>query len=473
MPETARPTGARAPAAEAVDATRVAARRLAGDILVGGQAMKTLAELTDAFGPRLTGSEVHRKAAAWAVERFRASGVDATLEPFTLDHAWVRGEASGTIVAPREAALHVAAIGWTPATPAGGVRGEVIELDDVTPEAIARRKGEVKGKIAYYDRAAGRKAGWHAHSMQRLTEAGAVAVLIHAGKASNSVATTSCSGLAGAACTGSGFVVGLEDGATIERLLEKGTVTVTLSSSAALSGPIEVPNVVAEIKGREKPDEAVLVGAHLDSWDLATGAQDNGSGAAQVLEVARAIRALGTPPRRTMRFLLWAGEEEGLYGSRAYVKAHAAELDRVVAYLNTDHGAGVPVGWDADGRDDIVLAMKPVARSLLSGLNADALQTAMHCDTDHCPFWVQGVPAFNLDVDDSAYDQIHHLSSDTVDKVKPGSLAAGAAVLAITAYALAELPDRIAPRADHAAIARQLKGADVLADLVDTGMWKP
>jgi len=344
-----KPDGAKAPAPEGIDATRNAARKLAGDILVGGQTMKTLTELTDTCGARLTGSASYTAAAAWAVERFRSYGVNATTETLSLEHTWVRGEARGKIVAPREMAVHVASIGWTPGTPPGGLRGDVLKLDDVSLDAITRRKDEVKGKVVYYERTAEKKARWMAHPLTRLAEAGAVAVITRGGKASNVLVASSCIGVKGAPCPGPAFGIGLEDGATLERLLEQGPVTLELASTAAMGGPAEVPSVVAEIRGREKPDELVLVGAHLDAWDLATGAQDNGSGVAQVLEAARAIRALGTPPRRTIRFLLWSGEEQVLLGSRAYVKAHAAELDRVVAYLNTDFGAGTPQGWAPTG----------------------------------------------------------------------------------------------------------------------------
>jgi hypothetical protein len=469
---TAQPAGARPPSPEALDATRDAARKITASILIGGQALKTLTELTDTIGPRLTGTDAHKRAAAWAADRFRSYGVDAALETFTLAHSWTRGETTGKVTGPREVPLHVASYGWTPGTPVEGVRGEVFKLDDLSLESIEKHKADVKGKVAYYDGMAGRKARL-VRPAWRLGDAGAVAVLVRAGHLSNAVSMGSCAGPKEVACKAPVIVVGQEDGATIERMLGDGAVSVQLASTAQLGGPEEVPNVVAEIKGREIPEEMVLVGAHLDSWDLATGAQDNGSGSVQVLEAARAIRALGTAPRRTMRFLLWAGEEEGLFGSRAYVKTHASELDHVVAYLNTDYGAGQPLGWDLDGREDVVTAMKPLAKSLLAGLGADELETKLRCDTDHCPFWLRGVPTLNLDVDISKYDDIHHLSSDTIDKVKAGSLSAGAAAIAVAAYAIAELPERIAPRIDHATIAKHLKGNELLPSLIDSGEWVP
>src|SRR5262249_50782827 len=154
--------------------------------------------------------------------------------------------------------------------------------------------------------------------------------------------------------------LGLEDGALLRRIVASQAVTVEARNESVLTGPVTVPNVVAEIRGRERPDEWVLVGAHLDCWDLATGAQDNGTGVAEVLEAAPARRALGVAPRRTLRFALWGGEEQGMRGSRAYAEAHGAELDRAAAILNSDNGAGAPNGWHALGREDVHAALKPL-----------------------------------------------------------------------------------------------------------------
>jgi hypothetical protein len=152
-------------------------------------------------------------------------------------------------------------------------------------------------------------------------------------------------------------------------LSAKGPVTIEFAYENRVSGPTEVHNVIAEIPGREKPDEWIIIGAHLDSWDYGTGAQDNGSGCAMVLEAARAIAMMGAP-RRSIRFALWGGEEEGLLGSAAYVKAHKAELGKCVAALNTDNGAGHPKGWKVQGRADLAEAMKSISDPLLTGSGA-------------------------------------------------------------------------------------------------------
>jgi carboxypeptidase Q len=231
-------------------------------------------------------------------------------------------------------------------------------------------------------------------------------------------------------------------------------------------------NVVAEIRGRERPDEWVIVGAHLDSWDFGTGAQDNGAGVAQVLEAARAIASIRQPPRRSIRFALWGGEEQGLLGSAAYARAHASEMKNCVAALNTDNGAGHPKGWQYEGREDLRAAMEPLTE-LLAGLGGERLTAETTFDTDHGHFMLAGVPALNLWVDMEHYDEIHHKAGDTVDKVDEHDLAAGAAVVAVTAYAIAEQPDALAPHIDHKAVAEILKKAGLDEFLTSVGVWKP
>ena len=151
----------------------------------------------------------------------------------------------------------------------------------------------------------------------------------------------------------------MEDAKMIQRQLERGPVTVHLTIENKTSGETTVNNVVAEIRGRERPDEWILIGAHLDSWDFGTGAEDNGTGAVTVLEVARALMASGKTPRRSVRFALWGGEEQGLLGSHAYSQAHKKDLAECIAVLNTDNGSGHPKGWKVEGRADLKRDLQP------------------------------------------------------------------------------------------------------------------
>jgi Zn-dependent M28 family amino/carboxypeptidase len=231
--------------------------------------------------------------------------------------------------------------------------------------------------------------------------------------------------------------------------------------------------VIAEIPGTEHPDEWILIGAHLDSWDFGTGAQDNGTGVVSVLEVARVFAGLSHGMRRSVRFALWGGEEEGLIGSSMYTQSHLAELAKCIAVLNTDNGAGHLKGWKVEGRKDLLQAMQPISDSLLQSMGAGDLSLEVTYDTDHGPFMLQGIPALDQEVDMTHYLEVHHKPSDTYDKVDPVEFKADVAALAVTAYAIAQSSAPIAPHIDHAAVSEIVKKASLEEMLTDAGAWKP
>lgn len=435
-----------------------ATRALLGDIYAGGRAFEYLAVLADELGPRLTGSEQYERSVHWAAEQFRGMGLtEVHLEPVVLKHGWQRGPAQGTLLGKVPRALHVASYGWSPPTPRPALRGPIAFLEDTTDEAIAA--AHVGGRLVLIDRTSLTGPVVFRHNTpeewdrerryetldRRLKNAGALAALVYT-RTVNQVLRTSTFTEGGEALALPVASLGREDALLIRRQLVKGPVEIELSLGNVLTGPITLQNVVAELPGRGQPNEWVMVGAHLDSWDLATGAQDNGSGVAQVMEAARALAGLASRPRRSLRFVLWASEEQGENGSKAYVRAHAAALNQVVAYLNTDTGAGRPLGWNVAGRDDLARALAPVA-PLLDRLGGSATSTDLSFDTDVAGFIVAGVPALNLDVVDDQYDAVvHHKPADTLDKLDVQALTAGAAMLAVTAYALAETPQPAGPR---------------------------
>ncbi|MBS0374193.1 MAG: M20/M25/M40 family metallo-hydrolase [Proteobacteria bacterium] len=473
---------ASAAALEVTPELAATSRALAGGIVVGGASFETLGELADGIGPRLSGSEGYERAVQWAIERFRRAGVDDVhVEPVTLAHGWQRGSAAATLVAPQRRALHVTAFGWSPPTPAGGLRAPVVALRDITDAAIA--EAGVRGAIVLLDRAAltgptpFQRNGPDDYARQAryerldriLADAGARAVLVFA-KTPNQVLRTSDPESGGAALALPMGSVGHEDGLWLRRLLANGPATLDLHFDTALSGPVTISNVIAQIRGRELPDEVVMLGAHLDSWDLGTGAQDNGSGCAEVLEVARAVAALPRHPRRTLRFALWASEEQGLNGSVAYARGHAGEMKHVVAYLNSDTGAGRPTGWSVNGRQDVADAIAPLA-PLLQSLSGMVITQELSFDTDTGPFLIAGVPVLELGVVDDEYDSlVHHKPADTLDKVDPRDLAAGAAVLAITAHALAEAPHRPVARLGRDGVEAILRRAGALEYVRDSNL---
>jgi hypothetical protein len=465
--------------AAALDDDLPTAAQLAGSILVGGRSLDYLRGLTDTIGPRLTGSGNYQRAAQWAAAEFRAAGLkDVRLESFMIPNGWERVSAEGRILGATERPLHIISVPWSPSTPKGGVRGEILIVTDLAPDKLEAQRDRLRGRIVLLDGATLFQSSSPAklskvfdqiRGAYPLFEKAGVVGLLWAGSRPNNVHKPSSVKFSGARLGQLPAAdIGLEDFKLIERLMDAGPGSATAQPPVRVefrldnrtSGPVMVNNVIAELRGREKPDEWVLVGAHLDSWDLATGAQDNGTGTAMVLEAARAIVQSGKAPRRSLRFALWGGEEQGLLGSRSYVKAHRGELDKVVAVLNTDLGAGAPKGWMVGGREDVTAALKPIAQRLLKGLGGGDLSQTVTCDTDHASFFVLGVPAFTLWTDSEHYFEIHHLGSDTFDKVSPGNLAAGSAVVAVTAWAVAEREARLGAQLDEAAVDALLDKGD-------------
>ncbi len=228
----------------------------------------------------------------------------------------------------------------------------------------------------------------------------------------------------------------------IWRLLKRGPVEIEVDlKNTFSSGPVEVYNTVAEFPGAEKADEVVIIGGHIDSWDLGTGATDNGTGIMAVLEAARALKAVGAKPRRTIRFVLFSGEEEGLHGSRAYVKAHEKEMSKISGVLIHDMGTGRVKSIGLQGRYDLREVMEKVVEPFKEAVNLDELSMKTMSGTDHLSFLPHGVPAFAVVQDEAEYRKTHHTESDTFDKVYADEINQGAKVLAAWAYNVAMLPE--------------------------------
>ena len=464
--------------AEPAGDIRETADRLAASIYIG-PGMRTLRELSDGFGGRLSGSPAYNQAAAWAATKFNSYGIqNVRLEPFTIPNGWLRGTAHGQLLAPVARTLHLESLGWSPSTPSGGIKADVVIVDDISADYIKAQADKLKGKIVFLDISKIFADGWVKvlptleASYPLFKDAGAVA-LIFPDHDPNNVLNATDPNWGASLLVLPGAQIGLEDWQLIRRSLEAGPVTMEFELQNKTSGPTQVNNVIAEIRGRERPDEWILIGAHLDSWDYGTGAQDNGTGSAMVLDVARAIAGLGKAPRRSIRFALWGGEEQGLLGSYAYTQAHLNELTNCVAVLNTDNGAGHPKGWKLEDRKDLQAAMKPISDSMLQDIGGGGLSLETTYDTDHGPFMLHGIPVLDLWVDMRRYVDVHHKSSDTYDKVDPIDFKAGAAIVAATAWVIAEDPKPIVPHLDHAAVASILKKAGLDSLLTYIGQWKP
>ncbi|HTD95342.1 MAG TPA: M20/M25/M40 family metallo-hydrolase [Edaphobacter sp.] len=428
--------------------TRTAITQLVGDIMVNGKAYDYDRHLADNIGPRLTGSDNYVHAVSWAVDQFKSLGLkNVHTEPFTMPALWEPEVlATGHILEPRNQTLHIYSLGWSPSTPHNGdpdagIQGQVVYLKDFsTPEALEADKAKIPGKIVLIDEAS---LGEHPSFAQilktliRLKELGPQALLLVGGPNGTESAT---------ALTFDGSIapfpearIGLEDELLIKRLLEDGPVTVQFSFKNRIRPATQVNNVVAEIPGRDLPNEIVIVGGHLDSWHPATGAQDNGTGVATALDVARAVKAVNRPPRRTLRFILFGGEEQGIIGSTSYVRHHTADLPNIDAVLISDTGGQPAKGWYLMGRDDEKQALANI-EPLLSGLGSNDTTPSVEFlfQTDHISFALLGTPTLVLWNAVDKYFKLHHKASDSFDSVVQADLNQGVATTAATAYAIAD-----------------------------------
>lgn len=446
--------------------------------VTNGPSPELLRQLTDDIGARLVGSPAYERAAQWAVARFGEAGItNVRSEQFTLPNAWQRGPAHARIVAPVARPLRIGSVGWGPSTPAGGVRGDVILVSDLSLAALQSQSTELKNRIVLVDLEKAFPRGQSlafAHlrdSYALFSDLGVQAVLLPHDVPNNVSGWVDTGNARGTILPLPVGDIGWEDSLLLRRHLKRGPVTIEAEWQNEVSGPTQVSNVIAEIAGSELPNEWVLLGAHLDSWDLGTGAQDNGSGVVMVLEAARAIASSGKTPRRSIRFALWAAEEPGPPGSAMFIKRHATELRDCVAVLNLDNGAGRPRGWYVNGRQDLRDAMRPIVNRLRA-LGAEGLSMDVTCGSDECPFLLEGIPALKLWVDTVQYRQVHHQASDTFDKVDPSLLRAGGAVAAVTTYLIADQRTRIARHIGQDAVRQILHTAKLDVDLVYS-LWKP
>lgn len=425
-----------------------AAGRILGEEIVSGRAFETLRHLTDRIGPRLSGSPGAAAAVKWTAERMREDGLDVRTEAVMVPR-WTRGIETGEILGPVGHKLAITALGGSEPTPEGGLEGEVVEVSSFD-ELRAKGAAAVKGRIVLYNKAihAGSpEEGYGAVSPLRTKGAveaarlGAVGSLVRSlGTYSMRIPHTGAMQYEDGVPRIPSAAISAEDAELIHRLIEDGgPVRVRFVLGCATLPDVESANVVADFKGRDKPDEIVLIGAHLDSWDLGTGAIDDGAGVAVVMEALRLLKSLGLQPRRTIRGVLFMNEENGLRGGEGYAKAHAAELSRHVAAIESDGGGARPVGFSAWAGEGGLAFVRAVAR-LLKPIGADNAIAGGFGGADISPMRAAGVPLLGLGQEPTHYFDWHHTAADTLDKVDPYELKLNAAAMALMAYALAEHP---------------------------------
>jgi len=428
------------------------AGRLAAHIAAGSRASDWVRELTDRAGPRLAGSPGDRAAVAVALEMLKAQGFsNVHAEPVTVP-VWSRTSESGEIVSPVSQKLALAALGGSVATPQGGIEAEVVVLRSFGE--LEARKDALRRKIVFFDVPTERTADGSGYAKSvvfrtdgasRAARYGAAGMLVRSiGTDSNRLPHTGALDYAKDQPKIPAAALSIPDADLLARLLERGPVRVRFALACGARPDALSANVVGEIPGREKPEEIVLLGAHLDSWDLGRGAIDDGAGCGIVVEAARQIAALPRRPRRTVRVVLFANEENGLAGGRAYAYAHGPELVRHAAALEADSGTGRPLGlsWNAGPSAAPLFAG---ISGVLATLDAPRLETEGYGGADISPLIVAGVPLVGLDQDASTYFDFHHTANDTFDKIVPKDLDRATAAAAAIAWCLAEAPGAIEP----------------------------
>ncbi len=423
-----------------------------------------LRRLTDEIGGRVPGTPAMQRAVEWGVQVFKAAGADSVhTEPFTIPHSWAEGatemavSATGTALDPKlaqipkvEFRVRCVSIAWAPAlAPVKHV--PVVDVGNGTAEDF-KKAGDISGKIVLVHSVVLKT--WDDLFAEYSNAPPVISAAVEGkAKAVAFIATREhdilyrhTNSFAGEIDRLPQVLVAREDGERIGRLLASGhPVWADLSIPNQIGGPIKTANVIAELAGSEKPNEFVILGAHLDSWELGTGALDNGCNAALVVDALRAIKASGLKPRRSIRFILFSGEEEGLLGSRAYSRAHRQELDQAAGVIIYDSGIGKTTGFSTGGRKDVLETATRIIAPLRQ-FGVTELKTDMEWGTDHFDFMLEGVPTFVADQEEANYLVNYHAVSDTYDKVDFTLLKQHVAEAAEFSFALANLPEKIGPR---------------------------
>ena len=425
------------------------ADRIIDEALRDSAAYNRLAELTDRFGHRLSGSAALERAIDWVLAEMRRDSLENVRGERVKVPKWVRGSESATMLRPRNLPIRMLGLGGSIATPPAGITARVLvvnSFDDLTAKAK-----QARGKIVLFDvpfTSYGQTVQYRGSGAIEAAKVGAVASLIrsvgpfgmqtpHTG-AMRYDTTGVVKKIPHAAITA-------EAASMMRRMQERGdTVVVRLVMSAKQHPDTWSRNVVAELTGAQSPQEVVVIGGHIDSWDVGTGAMDDGGGVVVAWEALNVLKRLGLRPRRTIRVVGWTNEENGLRGGLGYRDAHESELANHVVAMESDGGVFAPSGFGFSGSDSAYSIVKQ-AGSLLRRIGADSISRPGG-GADIGPIMARGVPGMGLNVDGTRYFWYHHTDSDTVDKLNPREMALCVATFAVMAYVLADIPETL-PRA--------------------------
>jgi len=422
-------------------------------------ALTELRHLTDNIGPRLSGSPQAQQAVEWVAAEMRALGAEVTLEKAMVPH-WVRGAETAEVVSwPGQAPgttqkVVLTALGGSVATPAEGLTAEVVVVDDF--QALrALPPDAVKGKILLFNHpfdkelaavgnggaAYGNAVVYRGAAPSVAAAVGAVAVLVRSvGGADFRLPHTGLTGYPPGVAKIPAAAVSVEDAIMLKNLASQGSVRLHLTLTPQTFPSTQSYNVIADWKGTEHPEQVVIVSGHLDSWDLGTGAIDDGAGVAVSMQAIHLLHSLGIKPRRSVRFIAWMSEEEGSEGAAAYMADHKADFANHIGAIESDLGADHPTGIYYAGKPALGEWLRPVAQ-VLDAIGAPILEHSPETGEDIAGLTDNGVPSFAPIQDSRFYFNYHHTAADTFDKVDPRHLNENAAIMAVLSYALADSPE--------------------------------
>jgi carboxypeptidase Q len=423
---------------------RDASARLVGEAVSSDAAWQRLAYLGDTYGNRLSGSPNLEAAIRWAVEEMKRDGLENVhTEAVKVPH-WVRGRESLEIAGAIPQPLVLLGLGNSVGTPAAGIEAELVVVHSF--EELDAARDRVKGRIVLFNvpfTTYGDTVRFRTTGPSRAASLGAVAMLVRAvGPAGLRTPHTGTLTYADGQPQIPAAAVPTEDAARLQRMVDRGaTVRLKLTMEARWLPDADSANVIGEIRGRELPNEIVVIGGHFDSWDVGTGSTDDGGGCIVTWEALRIMKKLNLRPRRTVRVVLWTNEENGGRGGLAYRDQHVAELPNHVMMMESDSGVFRPTGFGFTGTDAGRARVRDIA-TLLEGLHADTIG-ASGGGADIGPSVQQaGVAALSLEVEGN-YFLIHHTPADTIDKIDPLDIARSSAAVAVMTYVIAEMPERL------------------------------
>jgi carboxypeptidase Q len=423
------------------DQYRETANRIIAAATADSSAWNRLAHLTDKFGHRLSGSESLERAIDWIIAEMRKDGLQNVRGEQVMVPKWVRGAESARLLSPRQAPLNMIGLGGSVGTPAAGITADVLvvtSFDDLTAKAAL-----AKGKIVLFDvpfTTYGATVAYRSRGASAAAKVGAVAALIRS--VSSGTMQNPHTGSLGYDTTVTKIpaaALSVEDAAMLHRMANRGErVRVNLRMEARTHPDVPSRNIVAELVGSEKPEEIVVIGGHIDSWDVGQGAMDDAGGVVAAWEAVNVLKKLGLRPKRTIRVVGWTNEENGLRGATAYRDTHRAELDKHVMAMESDNGVFDPRGIAVTSGEGGMAITADIA-SLLAPIGADSA-TANGGGADIGPIGALGVPTASPIVDGTRYFWYHHSSADTMDKLDPRELAECVALMAVYAYVVADMP---------------------------------